>query len=698
MVLAVKPIDELSPHLNSVRTLWRANSQTLGFFPDGAFLEHARQGHILVALMEEQCVGYILYRTSRQRVTITHLCVGVNHRSQGIAKALVNALSKATHNYSGIKLSCRRDYAVNKMWPQLGFVALQDRPGRSQDGKKLTYWWRDHGYPDLWTMAEASGQEAKLAVVLDANVFFDLNDQKGSRSEESKALLADWLQESVTFSVTTEIHNEIDRNPEPAQRAMLHNVAGNFQTVRPKQEDVDTAEQALRSFFPRHLSESDASDHRQLAKTVAAEVEYFVTRDDRLLKISDDIYHTAQVRTIRPSDLITHLDELRRAAEYRPAALAATPLHTRRAHAGEQDEVVKIFYAAGDEEPRYEFQGRTRRYLADPQRYECRVITDEQANQLAFIVYDRSQVSSLTIVMCRVRRSKAAATLTRFLISQSRLLSSKENRLFTKFSDPSVSVETIGALQESGFKQVNDVWMKANLRLACPAVELAEAIDGLSNYGEAEEKYCRRLSAVLKLAGAADEPLIMAETETSLWPAKVLDANIPTFIVPIQPRWAQHLFDTGLAVQTLYGADERLALSPEAVYYRSRKPGILEAPGRVLWYVSKQEAYQGAMSLRACSQIDEVIVGRPKDLFRRFERLGIYEWKQLLSLAKNDTDNEVMCVRFSNTELFSDPIPWTHLSSLLRDFGYAGNLQSPRRISREAFANIYRLANQKGKS
>jgi hypothetical protein len=40
--IEIETIVEASPHLESVKRLWRANSQWLGFYPEGAFLERAR--------------------------------------------------------------------------------------------------------------------------------------------------------------------------------------------------------------------------------------------------------------------------------------------------------------------------------------------------------------------------------------------------------------------------------------------------------------------------------------------------------------------------------------------------------------------------------------------------------------------------------------------------------------------------------
>lgn len=74
--MAVTDIDDKSPHLEAVKTLWRANSATLGFLPEGAFVDYASQRHILVALDSSGvCVGYLLYRVTKGKATIAHLCV-----------------------------------------------------------------------------------------------------------------------------------------------------------------------------------------------------------------------------------------------------------------------------------------------------------------------------------------------------------------------------------------------------------------------------------------------------------------------------------------------------------------------------------------------------------------------------------------------------------------------------------------------
>src|ERR1043165_4432912 len=91
--------------LRQVRELWRSNSSTLGFFPEGAFSEYAEKGQIIGALAEGgRCVGYLLYRVSGERAFVVHLCVCDSVRERGIARDLMNNLFETTKDLQGICL------------------------------------------------------------------------------------------------------------------------------------------------------------------------------------------------------------------------------------------------------------------------------------------------------------------------------------------------------------------------------------------------------------------------------------------------------------------------------------------------------------------------------------------------------------------------------------------------------------------
>ncbi len=105
-------------------------------------------------------------------------------------------------------------------------------------------------------------------------------------------------------------------------------------------------------------------------------------------------------------------------------------------------------------------------------------------------------------------------------------------------------------------------------------------------------------------------------------------------------------------------------------YYRSVKnSGGLKAPCRILWYVSgkqtegKGKGFSGVEAIRASSRLDEVIIGKPKELYQRFQRLGVYKFSDILNI-NIDKDGNIMALRFSDIELFTSPVTLKKLQKL----------------------------------
>lgn len=691
--LKIMPVRHLSPYLQEVIKLWRAHSATLGYFPEGAFADYARRGWIFIALSaEKKCVGYLAYRISNNQAKIVHLCVDPGSRGRGVARALVQHLYQETRHLEGIGLWCRRDYEAHSLWPHLGFVAKSDRQGRSYTGRYLTFWWLDHGHPNLFTRANEERLASKLKAVMDANVFYDLNAEPSLDNEESKALVADWLQDSIELCLTDEIYNEIDRNRDPHERKRQRTLASRFTHLPCKLEDMQKVITAMRSFFPSRMSPSQASDLRHIARAVGGGAQFFITRDENLLARAEDIYQTCGISVVRPCDLIIHLDAFSKEAKYQPARLAGSLVRINLLPSGQGGLITRLFCCYQQGESKTEFRRNLNRFLSDPETFETNIVNDVEQNPLALVVYARPNRQELQIPMIRVANGPLARALAQRLIFYGILNSGREKRVVTKVTDKYLCDVILETLQGAGFFSCNGAWTKINL----PVVEKTETITAellsLAARCPDEHDHLLRLATALQRATEINDVRTVSLIEKYLWPAKVLDADIPSFIVPIQPRWAMHLFDEDLARQNLFGAKAEVALAQENVYYRAARPKVLSAPGRILWYVSQEEGCPGSKHVRACSILDELVIGKPKDLFRRFRRLGIYEWRDVLALAKNDISRDIIAIQFSNTELFSNPIPWQTLQQVLREErGRGSQIQSPIRISNGTFMRLYQL-------
>ncbi len=396
--MILREIDHTSEHLAAVKALGTANSQTLGFFPEGAFDDHARRKQIIVALDDgQEFVGYLLYRVSQDRAIIVHLCVDSAKRTRGFATQLFAYFRESVKDLRGIGLRCRRDYEASKLWQKLGFVARFDQLGRGKKRTDLTFWWFDNGHPTLFTDAIAEQVKSKVCVAIDSNILFDLYDATRVGHTESSSLQADWLSDAIELCVTDEILNDINRSTDEAERRRERELVKRFTVVPCEQSRLLTIAESLTEFFPDKMTPRDESDRWQLARTIAANTQFFVTRDQTLLDLSGKLYEKFGITVLRPTDLIIHLDELRRESEYAPQRLAGTLSEIRLVQSGQESTLSEKFQAAPLGENKSSFRVHLRNILADPNRYSCHVALDVNKEPIALFAYDRRQPETLGI-------------------------------------------------------------------------------------------------------------------------------------------------------------------------------------------------------------------------------------------------------------------------------------------------------------
>lgn len=674
--------------------LGNQNKATLGFLPKGAYIRSAKNKRLLVAADEKNnFLGYLLYDVNFRNMAayIVHLSTIKSHQKSGVAKALFDELKEITkNNYRGIRVRCRRDYKLSPFWSKLGFIPKREVPGKSKHGSTLTIWWFDHGHPTLFTIAEQQRTSSKSKVVIDANIFFDLNESSSSSNKQSQPLLADWLEEKIELCLTPEIYNEIDRHEDKTMREKSRSFAESFVTLCSPDDIFERVYASLLSFFPKQMSKSAASDLRQLAWTIAAEVNLFVTLDKTLLRKEDHIYNSFGVLIIRPSDLIIEQDSLIREDEYQPVRLSGSSINVERVGAG-QSSILEDIFLTHQQETKSEFRLRMQPCLANPLLFETNII-QRGDEKLSFIIYARQNKRELEIPIFRILKSNLSKVLARHLIYHFIKVSSDEKRILTKITDKYLSNDIIEALQENNFVLINRFWVKANLPYTETVKNLSTRLMSLKNDFPQLSLYFQGMLNKLKVHPSSI-PHHLKDVERSLFPVKIKETDIPCFVVPIEPIWAMHLFDSDISGQDIFGSNPQLFFNVENVYYRASKPKVLFAPARILWYVSAGKGkFQGVMSIRACSYVEEVVIDTPKPLFKRFRRLGVYKWEDVFKVAKENVNNIIMAFRFSHTEMFSKPLHKDALQNIWKkEIGKSFHIQTSIPISNELFFKLYEM-------
>ncbi|GGV87332.1 hypothetical protein GCM10015535_36860 [Streptomyces gelaticus] len=106
MAIRVLPVSaEQLELLDAVVAVGDRYTKYLGLLTPPAYRKHAEDGGLLVAVDDEEVVGYALFGLPERSpyVRLAHLCVAEEHRGRGVARELIEAI-RARHAHSGSHL------------------------------------------------------------------------------------------------------------------------------------------------------------------------------------------------------------------------------------------------------------------------------------------------------------------------------------------------------------------------------------------------------------------------------------------------------------------------------------------------------------------------------------------------------------------------------------------------------------------
>ena len=647
-------VEPASSELRQVVQLHREAKATLGFLPDSGFTERAQRGTLLAAMCDGEVSGYVLFDITGDRVKLRYLCVNPDARGRGIARRLVDELKGRHGDRRNIELACRRDYQLEGMWQTLGFRPIHNRRGRSDAGHLLTTWELDFGHPDLFSAAPIVGDLA----CLDQVVIEDLLIER-PEGVHSHHLLDDWVFEHVEFCVTDEAHVESNNTSDDALRARLLAAVASYRNLSRPGAPWQALVPQVADLSPR----AGDADHRHVARAVEGGAVYFVTRDDKLLSAAAALQDAFEMIVLNPETLLDRLDRQRSQDRYEPVVLQGTDLVEERLVATDQDAFVRALLNHGEGERAVDLRSVLRDALADASASEVRVVRDAHGAILAGVVR-RMTPDAVVVAVIRVRRvDRLTDAIARQLVYQQRKAAADQGVGQVVIEDMLPSPAVMRALALESFADDGDGW-------TCRVIRGVVAAEHLGPGG-----LTRRAAAAF---------------ERTRWPAKVIGAGLKTFMVSIEPAWAEQLFDANLADATLFPREPGLGLSREHVYYRP--PGhstALAGPARVLWYVKGGRSGHREGHIRALSHLAEVVRDRPRTLHSRYARLGVWEQAQVEAAAKRT--GQAMALRLTDTELLQRPLSLAALREAYAQEGRAFHApQGPIEVDEHMFCLLYR--------
>jgi len=678
-------LDQHPTLLPAVVALGRRYSGKLGHFPEGAFEDHARRGWILAALIGEELAGYLVYRVTHRTndASIVHLCVAAERRGHGLGRALAQELKARVKDVWGIRLVCREDYEESSFWPRVGFAAIGELPGKNRKGRRLIQWRCELDLPPLLRLVEHRRTDTRRLVVLDSSVVYDLLDPPEGR-EETLGLLDDWLQDEIVLCVTPAFLDELLKQDDERRDHVRRLVKSLLREESCREEALQSARDLIAAHLPPPLSPNDRADHEHLAYTIAVGATCFLTRDGPLLGLQEQAAQSLGLEILRPSDLIRSLDRIADASRYLPVRLGGSQLTVRRVGPGELDDLVLRFQDFRGRERKETFREKLASYLSSARSADVRVVQKGADALLALLVVERGP-DRLSLRELRVPEGPLRSTLILQLLSDLVQEASIAGSPVVVVPDHMGGPGLDELLDDLGFIKIEAGYAKLCPSGAAPISTLATRLrDGLAGRPDlAPVREYLELLAVNPLPRHA-----LAPVAAELSPAVLLDPGLPAVLVPIQPQYAEQLFDADLARGTLFGSTPSLSFNLENAYYRSRaRSGIPEAPFLVLWYVSSEKGGRAVSAVRALSLADEVIVGPAKQLFQRFRRLGVYRWPQILQTANGVAEGEIMAIHFKHSRPPPVPVPRRKLQQVL-GWRPKDNPVGPRALRPEQLAAV----------
>jgi predicted GNAT family acetyltransferase/predicted nucleic acid-binding protein len=682
--------------LDDIVVLADANRATLGFMPAAAFKRFADEEKIIAAVSSTgELRGYLLYRPTKGRLSITHCCVADSGRGMGIGQTLVKSLLDVAveSKSSSVFLKCRSDYGIDEFWRGCGFQNSHDLLGRSRHGSRLNVWVFTISEGELFTWAGGVGgnDRARISVAVDLNVYIDLCGRRGENSE-SRGLLADWIEEEAALCRTPVLEEELLNSTDYEEMKVQLDGLSEIDLVMASSDRLKSTKASFIEHWPGVInSQNDRYDFEHICSAIAADVDVFVTRDERLISYCDAISDRLPIRVCRPSELIADIHEGGKLESGSPLRVQGLGIYETLLTNSQNLERFSDCSAFRSRESKRQLEAKLRDLIAHPHLVRTYCLKSLSDNIEA--IYSLREISDevIEIELLRIANSiNELAICEKALRARVEAVASHGSSRLIKITDSIAVSEYRETLSNLGFFITSDgIALRLSLAMQLTKKELEVYLStelikmDLKLSHDQVNEFGKALRDGLKRGGLDD----LANLETVLFPVKLLDANFPCYIVPVRANWARELFDDELAEMDIFAPLKLGSYCNFENAYFHNSPVNMAAPSRVLWYISGGDMAQGHLTqrIRHTSLVREVRVDRPKELYKRFKGMGVYEWKDIFAAAQNDLNRSLKAFRFSSTGKILTECSKDHFTKL----GICGEIYTVRSVSEEQYFKIY---------
>lgn len=388
-----------------------------------------------------------------------------------------------------------------------------------------------------------------------------------------------------------------------------------------------------------------------------------------------------------PEEFILEIDELRNKKLYEPFRLQGAKYEIKKVNSGELSDVVEFFLRNDQAEKKADFKAKVSTVIACGGIIKMITYPGPHLEMIgAYGVFTNTDCANLAFI--RIKSKTLANTLFYQLLVVAIRDAIQLKLKFVRITESFLSPDQEEILIQNGFLKESGHWVK----LCIADIGEFEDLVNRHNLSDDNSLFANEINAIKTHPDTEMKKELMFELERRLWPIKFEEIDVPTYIIPIKPLWASQLFDSISSDESLFASPAELSWSRENVYYRSVKPHVEKSNGRILWYASQQKGFVRQKCIVACSYLNNISIGEAKVLFSAFRRFGVYQWRDIIALAKGNQYNKIKALQFGDTELFTNPITFSEVNRILMDEGFKKQtFVSPLKVNYKVFSKLYRI-------
>lgn len=129
--------DAETAHVEGAKRLADMNRHIFSFIRRAAFLDACNEGALIVALMNDEVVGFVRYhhRKLDQQTTLYDICVAESLRGKGIGGKMMTFMLDhcRTLKRQTVLLKCPSHLDANHFYRLVGFTCIDTVPGKRQN-------------------------------------------------------------------------------------------------------------------------------------------------------------------------------------------------------------------------------------------------------------------------------------------------------------------------------------------------------------------------------------------------------------------------------------------------------------------------------------------------------------------------------------------------------------------------------------